>query len=148
MAGLPERLRMLRAQRGLSGQALADSVGISQGMISAYERNEKQPTITNLEKIALVLDVSIDYLLGNCEEPNGTIVPMKQQSTNDVKPEKAEPVNGAVILEHATTLRRELKENIYLMDSEDMSLTRDILISCTSMIDSLTDTEKQSRTAG
>lgn len=49
--------------RGFTQQTLAEYTGISKGSINAYINKTKTPSITNLRKIAYVLDCSIAELM-------------------------------------------------------------------------------------
>lgn len=59
-----ERLKVLRTEKGLSQPELANLLGVSNGIISFWENGVNEPTISNLIKLAEVLEVSTDYLLG------------------------------------------------------------------------------------
>lgn len=63
-----ERLKELRKQAKLTQVELAGKLGIVQSSYADWERGKKKPTQENLVKIAQVLNVSIDYLVGNSEE--------------------------------------------------------------------------------
>jgi bacteriophage CI repressor helix-turn-helix domain len=63
-----ERLKELRKQAHLTQVELAKQLGIGQSSYADWERGKKKPTQENLVKIAQVLNVSIDYLVGNSEE--------------------------------------------------------------------------------
>lgn len=63
-----ERLKNLRRQAGLTQVEVAEKLGISQPAYASWERGVKKPTQENLVKIAQVLNVSVDYLVGNSEE--------------------------------------------------------------------------------
>jgi len=63
-----ERLKNLRKQAHLTQTDVAEKLGISQQAYASWERGIKKPTQENLVKIAQVLNVSIDYLVGNSEE--------------------------------------------------------------------------------
>ena len=63
-----ERLKDLRRQAGLTQVEVAEKLGISQQAYASWERGVKKPTQENLVKIAHVLNVSVDYLVGNSEE--------------------------------------------------------------------------------
>ena len=63
-----ERLKDLRKQAGLTQVDVAEKLGISQPAYASWERGIKKPTQENLVKIAQVLNVSVDYLVGNSEE--------------------------------------------------------------------------------
>lgn len=59
---IAERVRALRAARGLSLEALAAHCGVSRSMISLIERGESSPTAVLLEKLATGLDVTLASL--------------------------------------------------------------------------------------
>lgn len=63
-----ERLKELRKQAHLTQVELAKRLGIGQSSYADWERGKKKPTQENLVKIAQILDVSVDYLVGNSEE--------------------------------------------------------------------------------
>ena len=63
-----ERLKDLRRQAGLTQVDVAEKLGISQPADASWERGVKKPTQENLVKIAQILNVSVDYLVGNSEE--------------------------------------------------------------------------------
>lgn len=62
-----ERLKELRKQAQLTQVDVAEKLGISQPAYASWERGAKKPTQENLVKIAQVLNVSVDYLVGNTE---------------------------------------------------------------------------------
>lgn len=63
-----ERLKDLRKQAGLTQVDVAEKLGISQPAYASWERGVKKPTQENLVKIAQILNVSVDYLVGNEEK--------------------------------------------------------------------------------
>lgn len=63
-----ERLKNLRKEARLTQVDVASKLGISQPAYASWERGVKKPTQENLVKIAQVLNVSVDYLVGNSEE--------------------------------------------------------------------------------
>lgn len=65
---LAERLKTLRKQVQLTQAQIAEKLDISQQAYASWERGVKKPTQENLVKIAQVLNVSVDYLVGNSEE--------------------------------------------------------------------------------
>jgi XRE family transcriptional regulator, regulator of sulfur utilization len=60
---LGERIQGLRAERGLTLQALADRSQVSVSMLSAVERGAKAPTIVVLDRIAGGLGVPLAQLV-------------------------------------------------------------------------------------
>lgn len=63
-----ERLKILRKQVKLTQAQIAEKLNISQQAYASWERGTKKPTQENLVKLAQVLNVTIDYLVGNSEE--------------------------------------------------------------------------------
>ena len=63
-----ERLKTLRKQVKLTQAQIAEKLNISQQAYDSWERGVKKPTQENLVKIAQILNVSVDYLVGNSEE--------------------------------------------------------------------------------
>ena len=67
--GLPEKLKSLRKQYGLSQREAAFRLGISTSVISAYENGERTPSTENLLALSYLYKCSTDYLLGKESEP-------------------------------------------------------------------------------
>jgi len=68
-ARIAERVRGLRAERGLSLDALATRSGVSRSMISLIERGENNPTAVLLDRLAQALDVPLASLFDNPTPP-------------------------------------------------------------------------------
>ena len=62
-----ERLKKLRKDTGLTQVDVASKLGISQQAYASWESEKKKPTQENLVKLSKILNVSVDYLLGNTE---------------------------------------------------------------------------------
>ena len=75
MAQFDKILKLLRNERQLSQQELADALGISKSYINMYERGERQPNFEVLETIADYFNVDIDYLLGRTSKTTKVINP-------------------------------------------------------------------------
>src|SRR5437588_11501933 len=58
-----ECLVLLRKERGLTQQALADMVAMHFSQIRRYESGQSQPTLDAIRKLAVSLGVSADMLL-------------------------------------------------------------------------------------
>lgn len=63
MVDCSEKLKALREARGLTQQQVAQRVGISKAMISAYETASKAPSIEVLIRLSRLFGVSVDYLV-------------------------------------------------------------------------------------
>lgn len=61
---LGKTLRALREQRGLSQESFADNVGMDRTYISGIERGILNPSIKNITRIAIELDVPVSVLFG------------------------------------------------------------------------------------
>jgi transcriptional regulator with XRE-family HTH domain len=63
LRSLGQRIRSLRAERGLSQEELADRAGLHRTYVGGIERGERNPTIRNLEQISRALAVSLSVLV-------------------------------------------------------------------------------------
>lgn len=59
-----QRLKALRAEKMISQMALAFEIKVGKSIISAWELDKAEPTLSNLIKLAQFFDVSIDFLAG------------------------------------------------------------------------------------
>lgn len=68
-----ERLKKLRKDASFTQVDVASKLGISQQAYASWERGVKKPTQENLVKIAQILNVSVDYLVGNSQETSNEL---------------------------------------------------------------------------
>lgn len=61
---MESRIKQLREKRGLIQEILAVELGITQQMLSKYERDVTLIKVDILKKIAAYFNVTTDYLLG------------------------------------------------------------------------------------
>ena len=59
------RLKIVREEKGLKREDVAKQIGTSAAIIGRYERNERTPSVDIAKNIAEVLEVSLDYLVGD-----------------------------------------------------------------------------------
>lgn len=64
---LGEKIKEARKQCGLSQEQLAEKMAVSRSAIAKWEANNGLPDVDNLKALALLLNVSIDYLLDDGE---------------------------------------------------------------------------------
>ena len=64
-----EKLRLLRLNKGLSQQRLADLLDVSQQSVYKYENDISEPDIQTLKRLSGLFHTSIDYIVGNTENP-------------------------------------------------------------------------------
>jgi phage repressor protein C with HTH and peptisase S24 domain len=87
---LGHRLRIVREARGLTPGQLAVACDVSKQAISQWERNKFVPNITNLEKAATKLAVSLEWLrTGNGPPPDLRIIPTEGRQAPPPPPTKA-----------------------------------------------------------
>lgn len=58
-----EKIRLLRINKHLTQEQLAKRIGVTKGMVSAYETASKAPSLDVLVRLSRVLGVSVDYLV-------------------------------------------------------------------------------------
>lgn len=65
---ISQRIKELRAEKKVSQKELASQLFISPQAISKWERNEATPNPEAITKMAEILGVSADYLLGRTDQ--------------------------------------------------------------------------------
>lgn len=82
------RLKQLRQERGVSQQALADAVGVSQPSVNKYENHSIEPDIAVLSQFADYFETSVDYIIGRTDERR----PIERTEAHHLNAEEAELV--------------------------------------------------------
>ncbi|TKI63196.1 helix-turn-helix transcriptional regulator [Lysinibacillus mangiferihumi] len=70
---LGEKLKKSRNDKGLTQIEAAKKLGVTNGALSGYERNYRDPDIKMLKQMADLYEVSIDYLVSNNMTSNNEI---------------------------------------------------------------------------
>ncbi len=60
----PKRLKHARSLSGLSQYDIEDTTGIPHSTVSKFETNKQEPNLQQLYSLALVLNVTSDWLIG------------------------------------------------------------------------------------
>ena len=73
---ISDRLIQLRHDKNLKQADLAKILNITQASVSLWEKGERRPDIDTIKIICDKFNISSEYLLGLCDEPQPYIIPM------------------------------------------------------------------------
>lgn len=65
------RIKIARERKGISQKKLAEMLDITQQAVSYYENGNRVPDEYTLEMIAYLLDVPVEFLIGETDDPDG-----------------------------------------------------------------------------
>ena len=110
------RMRDLRTKFGLSQARLSKMLQITQSALNRYENNEVAIPDSALLKYADFFDVSLDYIFGRCDEPQGKMFEFKPDVVK-MTSEKKEDWDSFVeaCFEQGSPLNDRLKEMMLSM---------------------------------
>lgn len=102
MNSLGERLRYARKQKGYTQDSLAETIGVSRGVIFNLEKNKTEPQIIVINAICQTLKINKDWLINGIGE---------MEDNNDAS-------QSAKILAELYETAKELSEDeqLYLLD--------------------------------
>ena len=78
-----KRIKGLRESIRLSQKELSVKLGISQSAVNRYENNQSEASYKTLLKYADYFDVSLDYLYGRTDQPQGKLYDFKPKCEDD-----------------------------------------------------------------
>ncbi len=90
-----DRLRELRKAAGYIQEELGEKIKSGTRMINRYESGDVQPTGDVIRRMADVLDVSTDYLLGKSDLPNPDI---REETLNSLERRLIDELRQGTIL--------------------------------------------------
>lgn len=79
----PRIITLLRKERGLSQKSAAESFGISQALLSHYEKGIRECGLDFVVRIADFYNVSTDYLLGRSPNRTGATITVDELPESD-----------------------------------------------------------------
>ena len=91
-----EHIKKFRKEKGLTQQQLADSLFVSDKTISRWELGKGLPDIEELPRIAAMLNISIDRLVGNDTGENAEIAENAGQPLKSKKYRRTIIISAAV----------------------------------------------------
>ena len=67
-------IKLLRKERGITQKQAAEDLGVSQALLSHYEKGIRECGLDFVVRVADYYNVSCDYLLGRSAERNGMML--------------------------------------------------------------------------
>ena len=84
----PRIITLLRKERGLSQKNAAESLGVSQALLSHYEKGIRECGLDFVVKTADFYNVSTDYLLGRSPSRSGATISVEELPEADAAPKE------------------------------------------------------------
>ena len=101
---MSERIKKIRKQKGLSQTELGERIGVSQQVITNYERGIREPSIEMLLKISGALNISIENLIGEKQiKPNDETSRALQKRFEQIKKLPSEKQKAFITMVDAFT---------------------------------------------
>lgn len=69
-----ERLKQLRKEKGMTQIGLAKTIGVSNGTVAMWETGKRRPSFELLDKLSVVFDRRLDYILGASDDPSTPVL--------------------------------------------------------------------------
>ena len=95
-ADFARTLALLRHERGISQRQAAETLGISQALLSHYENGVREPGLNFVVKACDFYNVSADFLLGRTLSRDGTTI-LDADTLYDVSDERDNVLKGSVM---------------------------------------------------
>lgn len=115
-----QRLKELRAEKGLTQDQLSEKTGLSHGCIAMLEVEKRAPTAATLNVLADFFECSTDYLLGREDDLGNVTVhqasealTMEEQKIIDVLRRRNTPMNAIEWLTMYADLPQYMQESIF-----------------------------------
>ena len=91
-----QNIRLFRKQKGMNQHELGAAMDVSAVSVSKWEREQTQPDIETLQKLADLFDTSIDELCGRPPKPEDAMDNMSVmcRAFRQMKPEWSGPRSG------------------------------------------------------
>lgn len=68
------RIKLLREEKNLTQQDLADKLGGAKSTIAMYESGSRKPSLDVLNKLSEIFECSIDYIIGKSDTRNSSSI--------------------------------------------------------------------------
>lgn len=77
-----EQLAEIRKDKGYTQEDLAEVLHVTKSTLSNYENDRRTPDITFIKTFSKLMDVSVDYIVGTTEIPQGISILKKRVGKN------------------------------------------------------------------
>jgi len=116
MSAFGENLTRLRKERGIRQTALAEELGVTQQMISGYEKGIATPTLELLIQIADFFEISLDELVGREVCPSVKKTPEERffkyfMALNNMDQEQCITIAQTIFEDRAIHSRRRIRKD-------------------------------------
>lgn len=91
----PRIITLLRKEHGISQKQAASDLGVSQALLSHYEKGIRECGLDFLVRAADYYNVSCDYLLGRSPEPSGIAAAKPENKEPSARSAEEDTVRGA-----------------------------------------------------
>jgi transcriptional regulator with XRE-family HTH domain len=121
--GLGQALRWLRDRRGRKQYEVAETAGITKGMLSAYETGRQRPSLETLEKILGTLGCDLNDLHNAIQIINGRPEGMRRRGEGAGSEETAPAPAGAALASDRLDVQRILGRRQALPPEEERAMS-------------------------
>ncbi len=112
---LGERLKSARKEKKYTQQYMADQLEVAKSTYCGWESNFRKPNVLMIQRIANILDVSGNYLIGS------------ENASSDAQPDILY-ISRPTGVETTDELRKRLHDLIDQLGDEDLKLLSDITV--------------------
>lgn len=102
---LPKNITAYRKKKALSQEKLAELMGVSRQAVTKWESGNSKPSSENLIKLAELLEINVETLLGNNKEENGS-----NEETGYIKEKNGSNEESDYIKEETDNKKEEIKQ--------------------------------------
>ncbi|MFD2386248.1 helix-turn-helix domain-containing protein [Enterococcus rivorum] len=114
MSKFSERLKLLRNEKKMTQQALADLVGVNRVTYTNWENGKREPELDKIVELATELNTTVDYLLGNSDI---NLLDTSKKDIQNFTKEEAKELSGA-LMENMNTIFEAGKKKFNMTDDE------------------------------
>lgn len=93
----PRIISLLRKEKGLSQKQVAAELGVSQALLSHYEKGIRECGLDFVVKVADYYNVSTDYLLGRTPQRNGATITINELPESEADNAPSQAAKGSLL---------------------------------------------------